>query len=159
VRPPRPAGDESENAARLRTLLEQVRDALGVDASLAIEDDGASLVGAFHGRDLGLVIGKHGQTIDAIQYLANAVLARFAGERIEVAVDAAGYRERRRETVEALADRTAARVTATGRPVALEPMTASERKVVHLRLKEHGQVVTTSEGTEPNRHVVVRPAG
>ena len=158
-RPPGPVGSESENAARLRALLEQIRDALGVDASLAIDYDGSSLAGVYQGRDLGLVIGKHGQTIDAIQYLANAVLMRFAGERVDVAVDAAGYRERRRATVEALADRTAAQVAAAGRAVALEPMTANERKIVHLRLKEHGEVMTASEGTEPNRHVVVRPAG
>jgi spoIIIJ-associated protein len=151
-------GSETERAALLRALLERIRAGLGVDASVEIHEDGPLLSGAFHGRDLGLLIGKHGQTIDAIQYLATAVIARTTGERVDVVVDAAGYRERRHATLEALADRTAAEVAATGKAVSLDPMTANERKAVHVRLKEHREVVTASEGMEPNRRVVVRPA-
>jgi spoIIIJ-associated protein len=147
----------SPEAARLRELLERVRDALSVDATVGVREQEGSLVATFEGRDLGLVIGKHGQTIDAIQYLANAMLSRGAEERVDAVVDAAGYRGRRQATLEALADRTAARVTSTGRAVALEPMSAVERKIVHLRLQERDGVITASEGMEPNRHVIVRP--
>jgi spoIIIJ-associated protein len=111
----------------------------------------------FVGADLGVLIGRHGQTIDAIQYLVNAIVAKSAGERVEVTVDAAGYRERRRTALEALAVRSARRAADSGLPVELDPMTAIERKVVHLRLKEFDGVETSSEGTEPNRFVVITP--
>ncbi|TMK91585.1 MAG: KH domain-containing protein, partial [Actinobacteria bacterium] len=108
--------------------------------------------------ELGVLIGRHGQTIDAIQYLANAIAYRaFPEDRKEVVVDAAGYRERRRATLESLAVRSAERAVRAGEPVELEPMTAIERKVVHLRLKEFSGVETSSEGAEPNRFVVVSP--
>jgi spoIIIJ-associated protein len=110
------------------------------------------------GRELGLAIGKHGQTIDAIQYLANAAVWRGRGdERKAVVVDAAGYRARREATLEALAKRSAERAISSGQPVELDPMTAVERKVVHVALKEADGVVTRSEGTEPNRFVVIDP--
>ena len=105
-----------------------------------------------------MLIGRHGQTIDAIQYLTNAAMYRgHADDRKEVVVDAAGYRARRRASLEALAVRSAERCLSDRDPVELEPMTAVERKVVHLRLKEFGGVETTSEGTEPNRFVVIHP--
>lgn len=157
---PADAGDQpsSASATVLRELLEHVRRALALDAHVSIRDDGDGLSATFQGRDLGLVIGKHGQTIDAIQYLANAVVSRSTGERVDVVVDAAGYRERRQTTLESLADRTAARVASSGSPEALEPMSPAERKIVHIRLKDRGDVVTASEGSEPYRHVVVAPA-
>ncbi len=145
-------------AARVAELLELVRDALGLEATVTIRDVDDALVATFEGRDLGLLIGKHGQTIDALQYLANAVAARAAEDRVAVVVDAAGYRDRRRSTLESLADRTADRVAGSGSPIALDPMTASERKIVHLRLKDRTDVLTSSEGAEPSRHVVVSPS-
>jgi spoIIIJ-associated protein len=112
------------------------------------------------GRDLGMLIGRHGQTIDAIQYLANAVLYRAREEREQrkhVTVDAAGYRARRQATLDALAVRSAERAAAMRQRVELEPMTAVERKIVHERLKDDPEVETVSEGTEPNRYVVIVP--
>ncbi len=104
------------------------------------------------------MIGRHGQTIDAVQYLMNAISHReYGDERKEVVVDAAGYRERRRSTLESLAMRTAEQVRTSGERIELDPMTAVERKVVHLKLKEVDGVETASEGTEPNRYVVVLP--
>ena len=106
----------------------------------------------------GMLIGRHGQTIDAIQYLANAILFRGRyDERKPVIVDAAGYRGRRQATLDALALRMAEQASATGQRVELEPMTAVERKIVHEKLKDDPEVETTSEGTEPNRFVVVFP--
>ncbi len=133
--------------------------ALGVEARLDVLEDDESVVVACSGPDVALLIGRHGQTIDALQYLLNAIAHRTYGDdRKEVVVDAAGYRERRRATLESLALRVAAQVRDTGEPESLEPMTAVERKVVHLKLKDVEGVETTSEGTEPNRYVVVLPA-
>ncbi|HUJ93264.1 MAG TPA: RNA-binding cell elongation regulator Jag/EloR, partial [Gaiellaceae bacterium] len=142
-----------------RGLVSRIVAALGVDARVDVHEDASTITVTCSGPDVGLLIGRHGQTIDAVQYLLNAAAHRAQGdERKDVVVDAAGYRERRRATLESLAVRTAQEVIATGRPVDLEPMTAVERKVVHLRLQDYDGVGTTSEGTEPNRYVVVLPA-
>lgn len=155
-----PAAALSPEGVRLKELLERVRDALGLDASVSVSERASELVGTFHGRDLGLVIGKRGQTIDALQVLAGMAVGRLdrEGDRIDVVVDAAGYRDRRRASLELLAERAAAKVEATGRVVELEPMAAAERKLVHLSLRDNTAVTTSSEGAEPNRYVVVRPA-
>jgi spoIIIJ-associated protein len=150
--------DESEQAADARGLVMRVLGALGVEAHVDVREDDQSVIVTCTGADVALLIGRHGQTIDAVQYLMNALAHRaFGDERKDVIVDAAGYRERRRVTLESLAIRTAQQVQTSGEPVELEPMTAVERKVVHLKLKEFGGVATTSEGTEPNRYVVVLP--
>jgi spoIIIJ-associated protein len=152
--------DESELAATVRELLGLIVSEIGVHAQLTIDEDEETLTAAFSGRDLGLLIGKHGQTIDAIQYLANAIVYRGQTEdRKAIVVDAAGYRERRKASLDALAVRSAERAASTGQRVELEPMTAVERKVVHLRLKDYPGVTTSSEGTEPNRFVVIAPGG
>ncbi len=154
----RPPLDESDLAAEARELIERIVDGIGVVGRIEIEEDDETLTLSCAGPDLGMLIGRHGQTIDAIQYLANAVMyRRHPEDRKEVVVDAAGYRARRRTSLEALAIRSAERALAHGEPVELEPMTAVERKVVHIRLKEFEGVETTSEGTEPNRFVVVMP--
>ena len=150
--------DEGEQAAEVREVVEHILDAIGVHARLEIGEDDERMTATVVGGELGLVIGKHGQTIDAIQYLANAVVWRGRGdERKPVVVDAAGYRARREETLTAMATRSAERAVASGRSVDLESMTAVERKVVHVALKDFPGVVTRSEGTEPNRFVVIDP--
>jgi spoIIIJ-associated protein len=157
---PQPAsGEESPLAAGVRELLERTIAAVGVPATVRIDETEDELVATLAGYDLGVLIGRHGQTIDALQYLANAIAYGSVGdeERVAVVVDAAGYRARRAATLEALAQRTAERAVATGMRVALEPMTAVERKIVHELLKDDPEVETASEGTEPNRAVVVVP--
>jgi spoIIIJ-associated protein len=150
--------DESEQAGEVREVVGRILDAIGVQARLEIVETDELLTATIVGRELGLAIGKHGQTIDAIQYLANAAVWRGRGdERKAVVVDAAGYRARREATLEALAKRSAERAISSGQPVELDPMTAVERKVVHVALKEADGVVTRSEGTEPNRFVVIDP--
>ena len=151
--------DESDAAADARLLLSRVVAALGVDGRIDVREADDSITLTCSGADVALLIGRHGQTIDAVQYLLNAISHRMYGdERKEVIVDAAGYRERRRATLESLAVRTAQQVATSGERIELDPMTAVERKVVHLRLKEFDGVETSSEGTEPNRYVVVLPA-
>jgi spoIIIJ-associated protein len=155
--PPPPREDDSEAAALVRELLQQVVTGLGLDADVEIEETEGRVTGTVSGPDLGLLIGRHGQTIDAIQYLANAMIHRSEAEPVEVVLDAEGYRERRERVLCAVADRAAAEARRGGEPVALEPMTSVERKIVHLHLKEMAGVGTASEGVEPNRHVVVLP--
>jgi spoIIIJ-associated protein len=151
--------DASDAGASLRELLEKVTTAVGVRARIEVTEDEEAVTGRLAGDDLGLLIGRHGQTIDAIQYLANVIAWREHGdERKDVVVDAAGYRERRRETLEALADRTAEHVKSSGGPAELEPMSSIERRIIHLRLKDAAGVSTRSEGEEPYRYVVVDPS-
>ena len=158
VEAPVAAEDESELGAEVREVLERILDAIGVRAQISLQENDETLVASLGGRELGLVIGKHGQTIDAMQYLVNAIVWRGQVDgRKQVVVDAAGYRARREATLESLAVRSAERVVSSGRSVDLEPMTAVERKVVHLRLKDFPGVATRSEGTEPNRFVVIEP--
>jgi spoIIIJ-associated protein len=163
VAPPRepigPAPDDSEAAGLVRELLGRVVHGLGIDADVEIEEASGRVTGTVTGGDLGLLIGRHGQTIDAIQYLANAVVHRRQAEPVEVVVDAEGYRERRQRALCGVADRAAAEAMRSGRPVALEPMTSVERKIVHLHLQEMDGIGTSSEGVEPNRHVIVLPEG
>lgn len=150
--------EEGGIAADAGALVSRVVAGLGVEARVEVREDEESVHVTCTGPDVALLIGRHGQTIDAIQYLVNAISYRSYGEgRKDVVVDAAGYRERRRATLEALAVRAAQRVRETGEREELEPMTAVERKVVHLRLKEVEGVATASEGAEPNRYVVVLP--
>jgi len=153
-----PREDESELAEEARALIERIIDGIGVVGRIDVEEDEESITLSCTGPDLGMLIGRHGQTIDAVQYLANAAMyRRHPEDRKEIVVDAAGYRARRRASLEAIAARSAERALSDGEPVELEPMTAVERKVVHIRLKEFDGVETSSEGTEPNRFVVIRP--
>ena len=153
-----PRGAESELAEEARMLIERIIDGIGVVGRIDVEEDGETITLSCTGPDLGMLIGRHGQTIDAVQYLANAAMyRRHPDDRKEIVVDAAGYRARRRESLEAIAVRSAERALSDREPVELEPMTAVERKVVHIRLKEFDGVETTSEGTEPNRFVVIHP--
>ena len=158
---PAPAAraDESEDAARLREIVDRIAREIGVHCSIEIAETDEELRATCSGGELGLLIGRHGQTIDAIQYLANAILFHNREDRKPVVVDAAGYRARRQMTLHEIAVRSAERAAATRQRVELEPMTAVERKIVHERLKDDPEVETTSEGTEPNRYVVVIPRG
>jgi spoIIIJ-associated protein len=154
-----PEGDESPAAGELRELVARISETLGVDCRIDVRESDDRLIASCTGADLGVMIGRHGQTIDAIQYLAGAIVGRSGEEvRKEVVVDAAGYRARRQSTLEALADRTADRVRRSGEAFALEPMSAPERKIVHTRLADVDGVETHSDGNEPNRYVVVTPA-
>jgi len=157
---PAPAHDpESDLAAEVKTIVERIASSLGARCRVEVRQKEDHLDVQCSGGDLGVLIGRHGQTIDAVQYLVNAIASRREGERVEVVVDAAGYRSRRRVVLETLAVRSARRALEDDEPVELEPMTAIERKMVHTRLQEFGGVETSSEGTEPNRFVVISPVG
>jgi len=145
----------SEAVDRVRDLVEQVNEAFGLEARVEVAEVGEEIHATLHGEDLGLLIGRHGQTIDAVQHLAYKVASKDGPCR--VVVDAAGYRARRRQALERQADQAAEEALRSARPVALESMSATERKVVHEHLKDRPELQTYSEGTEPNRHLVVAP--
>jgi spoIIIJ-associated protein len=146
-----------EPAERVRAIVTRVVNALGLHATVDIDESGDEIRSTVNGDDLGLLIGKHGSTIDALQHLA--FRAAFRGEEIrkQVVVDAAGYRERREGALHRMADRAAAEALRYSRPVELEPMRATERKIVHTYLSERSDVETHSEGDEPDRRLVVSP--
>jgi spoIIIJ-associated protein len=147
-----------EPAERVRELVEGVLDELDLDGEVAIEEDDDRIAVTVEGEDdYGLLIGKRGQTIDALQLLCYQAAYRGLRERKRVVVDAAGYRQRRRETLESRADRAAEQALSSNAVVEMDPMSAQERRVVHERLKERAGVETYSEGDEPNRCVVVAP--
>ncbi len=150
--------DELEPIDAVEELLEEVVRGLGLDATVDVEDDGEVLTGTVHGDDLGLFIGRHGQTIDAVQHLAQRVAGSRGGtDGRRIVIDAEGYRERREVMLQRQAEHAVDDALRTGRPVALDAMSASERRIVHEYLRDHGDVETYSEGDEPNRHLVVAP--
>ena len=151
--------DEELTAAgeRVLDLLERIADEYDLDAEIEVVEDDDRIAGEFQGDDLGILIGHHGQTIDAIQHLAYRMAFHGTGERKSVVIDAAGYRERRAVALRASGDQAAETATREGRPISLEPMTAQERKVVHEHLKTRRDVETYSEGQEPSRRLVVAP--
>ena len=146
-----------EPAERVRALVARVVQALGLRATVDIEETADEIRATVNGDDLGLLIGKHGATIDAVQHLAFRAASRGREERKQVVVDAAGYRERREAALRRMADRAVADALSFGRPVELEPMRPAERKIVHLYLRERTDVETHSEGDEPDRRLVVSP--
>jgi spoIIIJ-associated protein len=149
--------DLPEGAETLREFIQTVVDLMGVEAHVGASETPELVRAEISGDDLGLLIGRHGATIDALQYVAAIVVNGDRRERRQVIVDAEGYRERRAAALTALADRTAQKVARESVSVALKPMTAAERKVIHLHLKDHPRVETVSEGNEPFRAVVVSP--
>jgi spoIIIJ-associated protein len=146
-----------EATPHFEELLERVADGMGVDADVEVRVDGDTLIGEFVGDDLAPLIGHHGETIDAIQHIAYRILFRRTRAAVRVVVDAAGYREGREVALKATADQAAETAIHDRRPVALEAMSALERRVVHEHLKTRHDVETYSEGQEPDRRLVVAP--
>src|SRR5579875_1822569 len=150
--------DGSDPADRVQEMMEMSADTAGIDADVEIHEDGDhGLIAEYVGDDLAVLIGHHGQTIDAIQHLAYRIASRGQEPRVSVLVDAAGYRERRAVTLRQTADQAAETALRDGRPVALEAMSALERKVIHEHLKTRHDLETYSRGQEPSRHLVVAP--
>ena len=148
-----------EPAEQVEDLLEEVVRGLGLEATVDVEDDGDTVTGTVHGDDLGLFIGRHGQTIDAVQHLAQRIAGARGGDGRRIVIDAEGYRERREAMLQRQADHAVEDALRSKRPVALDAMTASERRLVHEYLRDNEAVETYSEGDEPDRHLVVAPVG
>lgn len=145
-------------AERVRELIEGVLDELDLEGQVEIREDDERIEAEVVGdEDFGLLIGKRGQTIDALQLLCFQAAFRGLRDRKRVILDAAGYRERRKEVLTARADRAAEQALDRNVSVEMDPMSAQERRVVHEYLKERSGVETFSEGDEPRRCVVVAP--
>jgi spoIIIJ-associated protein len=149
--------DDGPEAARLRAFLVRVLDELGLPGDVHITEGEEELCAEVTGEDMGIFIGRRGQTIDAIEYLASIAVFSGTHPRRRVELDAEGYKERRRRQIERVALRKAEEATKRGRPVQLAPMTPAERKIVHLTLRGRTDVLTASQGREPNRAVVITP--
>ena len=141
----------------IRDFLESVFKAMGLTVTIQIEkEEDSNVVNVdLKGDDIGVLIGKRGQTLDALQYLTNLAVNKNSEEYVKVKIDTEDYRKRRRETLENLAKNIAYKVKRTKRPVSLEPMNPFERRVIHSTLQNDKFVTTHSEGEEPYRHVVV----
>src|SRR5919204_3931359 len=144
-------------AERVRTVVSRVVGALGLRASVDIEENNEEIRATVNGDDLGLLIGRHGATIDALQHLAMRAAFHSSADHKAVVVDAAGYRERREAALRRAADRAVEDALSFGRAVELEPMSPQERRIVHVYLRDRTDVQTHSEGDEPDRRLVVTP--
>lgn len=149
--------EQDDPAILLRELLEEIVDSIGLDVDVRVEQSDGRLTGSVEGEDVGLFIGRRGQTIDAVQHLAQRIVFRGGSPDARVVIDADGYRERRAETLRSLALDAAEDALRSGEAVELDPMPASERRVVHEYLRDRGDVATHSEGEEPERYLVVEP--
>jgi spoIIIJ-associated protein len=148
---------ELEPAEALEELLEEIVDDLQLDAEVQVEERDGVLTGRLDGDNVGLFIGRHGQTIDAVQHLAQRIVFPEGPSSVRVVIDANGYRERRAETLRADADDAADEAVSSGQPVDLDPLPPSERRIVHEYLRDRKDVETHSEGDEPARYLVISP--
>jgi spoIIIJ-associated protein len=151
-------GDEDlDPPEALEELLEEIVEDLGLDAEIEVAEEAGVLTGRVEGDDVGLFIGRHGQTIDAVQHLAQRIVFPEGPSSVRVVIDANGYRERRAEALRAEADDAADDAVSSGNPVELDPLPPFERRIVHEYLRERGDVETHSEGNEPQRYLVITP--
>lgn len=160
-----PAADEAEPAeetftaeeaaAKAKAFLQDVLRNMGIDVMIEKMIKSDKIILHLHGKNLGILIGKHGQTLDALQYLTNLTTNQGEETRHFIMLDVENYRQRREETLKQLAVRLAGRVKRSGEKVVLEPMNGYERKIIHVALQNEAHVRTESEGQDPYRHVVI----
>ena len=146
-----------EAVAKAREFLQKVFNAMKIEVVMEkfVNKNDGTVTFKLHGADMGILIGKHGQTLDSLQYLTNLVANKNSAERVRVIIDVEDYRDRRIEALNRLAYRLADKVKRSGERVALEPMNPHERKIIHMALQNDRRVTTLSEGDEPYRHVVI----
>ena len=148
--------EEQEAAAQAgKAFLQNCAEAMGINVMIEKLTQEDRIVLHLHGKGVGVLIGKHGKTLDALQYLTNLAANKDLKGRYFIMLDVENYRSRREETLEALARRMAAKVKLSRRPLVLEPMNAYERKIIHLALQDDPEVYTLSEGEFQDRHLVI----
>ena len=152
-----PKADAGEAAAKAETFLRNVFESMGMEVAMKSEYDPmlGELTIDLSGDDMGVLIGKRGQTLDSLQYLAGQVVNKHSSDYVRVKLDTENYRERRKEALETLAHNMAHKVRRTKHAMALEPMNPYERRIIHSTLQDEKDIITRSEGEEPYRHVVV----
>lgn len=148
--------EQDKTAEEAKKFLASVFKGMHLDVTMECMMNEERILLNLHGEGLGILIGKHGQTLDALQYLTNLAAGKAFHHHYFVLLDVENYRERRKDTLEALARRLAGKVKRTGEAVRLEPMAAGERRIIHLSLQNDGAVTTESEGEAPHRYVVIK---
>jgi len=146
---------KEESTLKVENFLKGLFVRMGVEADIGTTEDAGSISVILTGKDMGALIGRRGETLDAIQHLTNYVVNRGAAGRVRINLDAENYRQRRNETLESLATRTAGKVVKYRRNMTLDPMNAYERHVIHSALQNYDNITTYSVGSEPNRRIVV----
>lgn len=139
-----------------KNFLEQVLVNMGVEAQIEVKKQKENILFQIMGKDLGIIIGRRGQTLDSLQFLVNTVGNRHSNSYLRIVLDAENYREKRKQALEQLADRLAQKAIKTGQLVKLEPMPSHERKVIHTYLQNRKNINTYSEGDEPQRYLVIQ---
>ncbi len=147
-----------DNETEARAVIEELLVNLGVEANIETRYENGILWMKLTGESLSWLIGHHGQTLDAVQVLVGSIVSRRLKKSARLIVDIEGYREKRQKEVKSTAERTVGQVLGTGEAISLDPMTAMERKLVHLVVGEYGGASSASMGVEPNRFVVISPA-
>jgi spoIIIJ-associated protein len=136
-------------------LLENVFSALKLDFSVQTQESDEGTVLNIVGDELGMIIGRRGQTLDSLQYLLNIIANRYSEQPVRFILDAENFRERRKKTLQQLSTRIAQQVIKSRKSVTLEPMSSLDRKIIHMHLQDHSKVKTISDGEEPNRHIII----
>lgn len=141
---------------RAEAFLSEMLEAMDIKSTITTRLENDVLFIEVSGEDMGILIGRRGQTLDSLQYLISLVVNRAGDKYVRVVLDTENYRKKRQKTLEALADKMASKAIRYGKKMSLEPMNPSERRIIHARLQNHDKVLTLSEGDEPYRHVVVQ---
>lgn len=144
-------------AEQAEMYLKSIIQEMNVAADVSMTVKGKEVLFTLSGEQVALLIGKRGATLNALQYLTQLVANRYTKQYINITIDAENYREKRKRTLESLAHRLAKQAVNTKEKIVLEPMPSFERKVIHQALSKHSYIITTSEGAEPNRRVVISP--
>jgi spoIIIJ-associated protein len=137
-------------------LIKEIMEKSNIDGNIEVIDSVDSVMINISGPDLGLMIGKRGETLGAVQTIVNIVM-RKAGSNKKAIIDIEGYRKRRTENIVEIAKQAADKAVRIGKPVALKPMNSYDRRIVHIALQENEKILTSSEGEEPDRQIVIMP--
>lgn len=147
----------SSQEAKAVEFVTRVLSGIGVRGEITSYTEGETVYVDVSGRDVGAIIGRHGETLDAIQYLATLVINKHSQDHFRLVLDIGGYRKRREETLISLAHRTAEKVIKVGKSYEMEPMNAAERRIIHFALQDYAGITTFSEGEDPERCVIISP--
>lgn len=149
--------EKKDQVQEAQNFIENVAKNMGVDVEIKTTVDKNHVTYELSGENIAILIGKRGKTLNSLQYLTHLVINKSGNEYYSVLIDAEGYRERRKDTLIDLAHKMADRAVRFNKTVALEPMPAFERKIIHSALQNSDKVTTYSDGVEPNRHIVIKP--